>query len=94
MGHTQGPWITKRSNTPSDGGWDYAIGADGNCIAECFEVVAENDKRVDAKANARLMAAAPDMLEALENIENDDEHMPPSAWALIQTAITKARGAS
>ncbi len=45
-------------------------------------------------ANARLFAAAPDMLEALENIENDNEHMPSTAWDLIQAAIAKARGQS
>jgi hypothetical protein len=42
--------------------------------------------------NARLIAAAPDMLEALMNIENDDKHMPDSAWNLIQKAIAKATG--
>lgn len=41
---------------------------------------------------ARLIAAAPDMLAALKNIENDDEHMPASAWELIQAAIAKAEG--
>jgi len=42
------------------------------------------------RVNARLIAAAPDMLEALENIENDDGQMPVSAWNLIQAAIDKA----
>ena len=32
--------------------------------------------------------------EALENIENDDQHMPSTAWELIQAAIKKARGPS
>lgn len=45
-------------------------------------------------ANGHLIAAAPLMLEALENIENDDKHMPASAWKLIQDAISKARGSS
>jgi len=43
------------------------------------------------EANANLIAAAPDMLEALQNLENDDgKTMPPSAWKLVQNAITKA----
>ena len=48
----------------------------------------------ELEANAQLIAAAPMMLEALENIENDDEHMPPTAWELIQDAIKAARGES
>ena len=44
-----------------------------------------------ALANASLIAAAPDMLEALKNLENDDgKTMPASAWALVQDAIRKA----
>ncbi len=47
------------------------------------------------KANGILISAAPCMLEALKNIENDDgKTMPPSAWKLIQDAIAKAEGMS
>lgn len=45
------------------------------------------------EANAHLIAAAPDMYEALNNLENDDgKAMPPSAWKLVQDALAKARG--
>jgi hypothetical protein len=44
------------------------------------------------EADARLIAAAPDMLEALQNLENDDGSMPKSAWNLVQNAIAKATG--
>ena len=45
------------------------------------------------RANARLIAAAPDMLEALENLENDAlVAMPATAWQMVQDAIAKARG--
>lgn len=47
----------------------------------------------EAKANARLIAAAPLMLEALENLENDDGlRMPDSAWELVQEAVEAATG--
>lgn len=46
----------------------------------------------DLEGNARLIAAAPDMLEALKNIENDADQMPITAWILIQNAIAKAEG--
>jgi hypothetical protein len=42
--------------------------------------------------DARLIAAAPEMLEALENLENYAGQIPASAWELVQDAIAKARG--
>ena len=47
-----------------------------------------NDEEM--KANAKLIAAAPDLLEALLNIENDDNHIPKSIWDLRNKAINKA----
>lgn len=46
----------------------------------------------EEEANARLIAAAPDLLEALENIENDDGHIPEKIWAMRNAAIAKAKG--
>lgn len=37
-----------------------------------------------------LISAAPDMLEALQNLENDDSAIPEHAWKMVQDAITKA----
>lgn len=37
-----------------------------------------------------LISAAPDMLEALLNLENDDNSIPEHAWKLVQDAIKKA----
>jgi hypothetical protein len=42
------------------------------------------------RSNARLIAAAPDLLAALQNLENDDGSIPDHAWALVQAAIAKA----
>lgn len=88
-GHTKGPWKAL------EGPYGMQIHADNDSgfnpwIAnmKCESCPAQEE------ANARLIAAAPDMLEALENIENDDEHMPLSAWKLIQDAIAAAKGES
>ena len=70
--HTPGPWDIRRSTRPVDGAYDWAIGAeidDGGpyCIAEAVGRAAE-DVWLPAEANARLIASAPDLLEALEGL--------------------------
>jgi hypothetical protein len=42
--------------------------------------------------HARLIAAAPDMYEALCDIENDDGRIPVTIWDKIKAAIAKAEG--
>lgn len=44
------------------------------------------------KANAQLIASAPEMLEALQNLENDNGQIPAHAWKMVQNAIKKAIG--
>lgn len=46
----------------------------------------------EGAANAHLIAAAPDLYEALDNLENDDGSIPDHAWKLVQAALAKARG--
>ncbi len=43
-------------------------------------------------ANAHLIAAAPALLEPLENLQNDDNSIPSHAWDMVQSAIAKAKG--
>ena len=45
-----------------------------------------------AIANAHLIAAAPDLYEALASIENDDGRIPAAIWAMREAALKKARG--
>lgn len=86
--HTPGPWLFSPEKTPHHYGVN--VGAE---TGECLAVIHPGETGdAETIANARLIAAAPLMLEALQNIENDDEHMPPSAWKLIQDAIAKAKG--
>lgn len=107
MAHTPGPWTTKQALKPSDGGYDFGIGVeiDGHlhCIAEAFEVIGPTT-RVDAYANAHLIAAAPDLLAALERavtyveLTYDEEGGEEAAEAkhdldMCNAALRKARGA-
>lgn len=47
-------------------------------------------QRKQIEADMYLISAAPDMLEALQNIENDNGFIPAPIWEMIQNAIKKA----
>lgn len=50
--------------------------------------------RFRLRTDAQQCVAAPDMLEALKSIENDDERIPKTIWKLRNAAIAKAEGES
>lgn len=92
--HTPGPWNVEVVKTS---------------IGSCFKVMpihaclyADNlyeHNRLDLEwqtkeADAALIAAAPDLLAALESIENDDGRIPKEIWDLRNAAIAKAKGKS
>ena len=90
--HTPGPWTYKRDYTRPD-----AIGGD------YFYDICDADGKplnivVFGEANARLIAAAPDMLEALKDIvENLSmqaamQRYAPGLLAAAHAAIAKAEG--
>jgi hypothetical protein len=68
---TPAPWSAKCAKHPVDGEFDWGINAeiDGKprVIAEAFGIVAEG-VRPDAQANAHLIAAAPELYEALQGM--------------------------
>lgn len=57
--HTQGPWIEREKHDAM-----IAIGVNSNVA----EVIVYSDCRDECEANARLIAAAPELLEALEEL--------------------------
>lgn len=80
--HTKGPWIAE----------DIQVSAnpeiEGNIVCEAPELWPESYKYWEA--NARLIAAAPDTLEVLETIENDNNQVPEWLWLRIKEVIKKA----
>jgi hypothetical protein len=90
MAYTPGPWKAHRRSTPV-GFAEYEIhwSEDGECVAGV----------VHGEDNAHLMAAAPDLLEALKNayqllnafIGPDDE-LGQSVLNSADLAIAKAEG--
>ena len=67
--HTPGPWSTYTILQPSENhrGWEIAPKR-GNRVAAVYPMCTEDgsDPSEEAQANARLIAAAPDLLAALK----------------------------
>ena len=82
--HTSGPWrVEARTDT-----WNILAGR--RCIARA-------QKKVGAEADARLIASAPALLEALERVVAEVNESPGSVWdstviAGARSAIAEARG--
>lgn len=93
--------MSKKAHTP--GKWEAKglyVFAGNNCIGICDT---DNDTETRMKANAKLMAAAPDMLEALKAIIESGalefatmNQSPPGAYDVlvskIDAALSKATG--
>lgn len=97
-------YIVNAKGTPTTGNWRFERG-----VGQYFKVVGDKKlahvwslgddypNSIEAKANARLMAAAPDLLEALEELyneaedfDNTDPHIEVMEKA--KQAIKKAKG--
>jgi len=92
--HTPGPWSVWKKSLDPAGREDWAIlSSENRIIAEAFWKV-ETDEYMPAEANARLIAAAPELLEALEAMAEWHEDSADDEPLIIATraAIAKARG--
>lgn len=90
--HTPGPWVIRQGDE-----WTNSIvtqhGTLPNGEANDWEVASYNLRRDEAKANARLIAAAPELLEALRvafgHVDRDTHW---NDHALIAAVLAKLEG--
>ena len=85
--HTPGPWkaVEAAYNPP---GWLWVQNGPGALLADVHQNV---NIPLDARnANARLMAAAPELLEALQEIITAADG---EGWSQLDAGFTKARAA-
>ena len=83
--HTQGPWHPVTLGASPDHSW--AIDSE---LVEIARLPEWTDNQAEAEANARLIAAAPEMLEALQSLTH-----PMASDEDLQNAlavIAKAKG--
>ena len=83
--NTPGPWTAFNK-----GMGDTEIIANNRVVCDCTFLDALDGS--EFQANARLIAAAPDLLAALESLEKMTSNLPlPSVHNVIRAAIEKAR---
>ncbi|RKO74397.1 hypothetical protein C5E04_18950 [Pectobacterium parmentieri] len=99
--HTEGPWFVNRKNNIQVTGNLNVIQThtnDGLGYHIAYSTGWGDNKETaeEAKCNAYLIAAAPDLLEALESILSDAEKgyaaINPPRMAAAKSAIDKAKG--
>jgi hypothetical protein len=104
MAHTPGPWRAVKQNVESF----YVIYAGKIQVADLYGITGERDEEGqdefisndESAANARLIAAAPDLLEACETALADCQLLEKiyrtekdyKLMALLSAAIKKAKG--
>ena len=92
--HTQGEWVVY---VPEHiGCTNVAIGGD-KYFGQFIELWHHQNSKEQSEANAKLIAASPDLLENLTRIldrikENNMENLFPSAFERAKAAIKKAKG--
>lgn len=92
--HTPGKWKVEGSDNP-DGSNLIVLDEDGRVIADMCDSCGVEDCE-EAEANARLIAAAPDLLEALRDLHDACAHWEDQDDPVLvraRAAIAKAGGA-
>ncbi len=99
MGYTKGPWQVVKGNNGACDTWQVEAKTPTfhGTIADCgfiTAIYADGTKKPKEQhlANARLIAAAPELLEALEAMLNGYGGELPRLDAIAQAAINKAKG--
>lgn len=92
--HTPGPWIPRRYKD-HHGFSIYASGVDFGCIAERWETSPSPEREAEMRANGDLLSAAPQLLEALEELARQPEckNATYNGNPFMATAQNKARAA-
>ena len=79
--HTPGPWKTRDSLHENHG-----------IVRTGTHMEVQIHDSVCAEADARLIAAAPELLAALQVLVNDPHDTEPDCWANAARAVAKATG--
>lgn len=90
MKYTPGPWVVKSDE------WGISVQCKDSVSGLRFAVTPicriEQEKDSGGEDDARLIAAAPEMYEALKKAADSWEYMEPDVEEAVKSAIAKAEG--
>ena len=87
--HTRGPW----EMMPPLGEGNYSVmSSKVNAGGNWYVAEIHNGSHAEAQANARLIAAAPELLDALRLVLAHDGRLTGADWDTIRAAVDKAEG--
>lgn len=97
--HTPGPWVLEIDC--EDGGYSHYVRARPGCICLMPGWKIHKEYAAQQIANAHLIAAAPELLEALYmvreaaiDMRGDDFNLTTEQWSKFHAVIAKATGAA
>lgn len=93
INHTQAPWHICET---TGRGLKLIRDQRGYCVAEAVKPAMQAAQYINADANARLIAAAPELLEALEKVQDwlAGCSTRETMARMVRDAIAKAKGES
>lgn len=96
MTHTPGPWRVNLHHTKTSAGRNYGfVMADGIVPIAAVTLGVEGVAEDEGRANAALIAAAPDLLAALQLVWDTygfDPSIDSAIWQTVRAAIARATG--
>jgi hypothetical protein len=87
--HTPGPWEIKRHFDP---GYKNISAQKHTALAQVVWCMEDEDRSPSCEANAHLIAAAPELLEALERVKATGVFLGAIPQQMVDAAIAKAKG--
>ena len=88
--HTPGPWKVIMGGIVGDGGFAIGSHITNGVVCERWPCTCDNDDRQRMIMDAKLIAAAPEMLEALQYVLSGISRIPDDVMDTIINAIRKA----
>jgi hypothetical protein len=93
--HTPGPWVVNKDQSRCELGVDTAGGEWGIClVADAAGETLDHSSENASEANARLIAAAPDLLEALRAFMALDRDFSTASDRHLREIIAEQRASA
>lgn len=90
--HTPGPWVANGAEVWGTHAMRFSLTTGGTPMIATVCKHTDAERAFPYEANANLIAAAPDLLEALKQIAGSDPYHQSAAGRIARAAIARATG--